>query len=320
MEYRCPLRARVANLSLSLVLLLTSLVQASGCMKPRSHRVRVGTGTCATCHMGDYLAAGGTNVDAGLRCSLGHTSPYRFPTDCAFCHQDTDWCDVPVERVVGNHAASFELAGGHETDSLTQPTVLEQCVRCHEAPPETPDSPTWAGLGTDCASCHDDDRAAADDRFCAAANGGRGHGSFVGLACADCHRSTSWWPAVPGLHVGGRISSRHGGRGCQGCHDLDLLALQQPAGVLGECLPGGGTEPPPARFQFPVCNLNNDCPECSCVGCHSVSRNRNEHEGSRRAAYDVCAATIPTPPAPQVASARESMCWNCHTSGSTFDD
>lgn len=262
--------------------------------------MRLSQGTCATCHMNDYLDAGVPHdaaVEGGVHCTQSHTLPYRFPTDCAFCHTEQDWCDVPVQRVVDHHYSTFPLEGPHLPDSLTAPSTLEQCVNCHLAPPADPTQPDWVNRPRDCASCHAADRARADAKFCTK------HPSFPN-DCTSCHMSTSWSPAIPGLHPTGRFSvtgrSAHSGIACQDCHDLSRYPTD--AGLLPTCLADGGVTPAyvPPFPNYSPCNINDTCPDCDCASCHSPAGNRRAH-GDVLGDYNAC-----------VTVGRPSICWNCH--------
>lgn len=306
------------------VSLLVAVTTAVACVSPRPHRVRI-QGNCAACHMNDFLDAGlGRSYDGGVTCAMPHLAPLAFPQKCGVCHDPLSgsWCGVAIDDVVRNHVAAVpgialyvgdggvpdagatpvpDGGTGHTVTSVTQPTVLAQCVTCHVAPTSAPDQPDWTRRPTDCASCHVLDRDRADQTFC---NASTGHGTFSTDPCGNCHRPRSWWPAVPGRHVSSNgFSSGHGGSTCQRCHNLDLLGAMQPdGGVLDRCVGGAVVQPgvKPSR-SFAGCNQNNTCPECDCATCHDPVASSGQ-DGHRSREYAAC-----------VAAPRPSICFDCHT-------
>jgi len=71
-------------------------------------------------------------------------------------------------------------------------------------------------MGSDCYSCH------ATDYTGTTAPVHRDAPQVFSTACASCHRTLGWQPALEGLHsdVFGIVSGAHAQIACLGCHDL----------------------------------------------------------------------------------------------------
>lgn len=117
----------------------------------------------------------------------------QFGTDCAACHNPTDWDDADFDH----NRSNFPLTGGH---------VGVACERCHS-------SGQFAGLSTSCAGCH------GDPAF---------HAGLFGFDCAACHSVNNWSAVYRGRHPeisddddGGR-GVNHGGASCRDCHQQTL--------------------------------------------------------------------------------------------------
>lgn len=150
--------------------------------------------------------------------------------------------------------------------------VAGSCTQSHDAN-------RIAIRGDDCVTCHlaDYDATTAPP-----------HGMVPGVAgaqqfptsCADCHRTTSWQPAVGGLHPPPPrfpiASGPHDAIRCLACHDLDLAASST-----------GGA------------NTN-------CLQCHPDSADlRDSHTGVRSATGQSYAYN----------SAIANFCLTCHPAG-----
>jgi len=115
----------------------------------------------------------------------------QYGTDCAVCHNPTDWEDSDFDHNLGN----FPLTGRH---------VDVACEACHT-------TGQFKGLSTSCSSCH------ADPVF---------HAGMFGLDCAVCHTTNNWYAPYNGRHPGiadeGGRGVNHGGASCRDCHTQTL--------------------------------------------------------------------------------------------------
>jgi hypothetical protein len=145
---------------------------------------------CAVCHAQDYAATTAPN-----HAQVGYAQ------DCEMCHLETGWQPARFD-----HPGSFPLERGH---------FGLACAECHETPG------VFAGLSTDCGSCHDDDHQAVTDPSHLAAG--------FGLDCEQCH-DTRLWSRVTWTHpTGFELTFGHAGRRCSQCH-------------VGQSYVGTGTE------------------------------------------------------------------------------
>ena len=136
----------------------------------------------------------------------------RFGLDCSQCHTADGWTPASFDHTLSN----FPLTGAH--------TGLS-CESCHTAG-------QFAGLSTDCASCH------SDPVF---------HAGMFGLNCASCHTPDNWFARYDGPHPGiadeGGRGVNHGGASCRDCHTQTLQTATCTAchdGNPGEGGEGGG--------------------------------------------------------------------------------
>jgi hypothetical protein len=117
----------------------------------------------------------------------------QYGTECAACHNPSDWHDASFDHNLSN----FPLTGAHAG-------LL--CESCHS-------SGQFAGLSSDCASCH------SDPVF---------HEGMFGLNCASCHTADNWFAPYTGPHPGiadeGGSGVSHGGASCRDCHTQTLHA------------------------------------------------------------------------------------------------
>jgi hypothetical protein len=146
---------------------------------------------CESCHLNNQYR--GTSTDC-YSCHEGddeHNGQYG--TDCAACHNPSDWHDADFDH----SRSDFPLTGAHTGVA---------CESCHS-------SGQFAGLATDCASCH------ADPAF---------HIGMFGLNCASCHTTDNWYAPYNGPHPGiadeGGRGVNHGGAACRDCHTQTLYA------------------------------------------------------------------------------------------------
>lgn len=108
---------------------------------------------CIGCHLEDYN--GTTDPD--------HASA-GFSQDCALCHSSISWLGTSFDH----GGTQFPLTGAH---------VALVCRDCHS-------SGQYAGLPSDCNSCHSEDYTSAVDPNHVTANFPR--------ECAECHSTTQW--------------------------------------------------------------------------------------------------------------------------------
>ena len=252
------------------------LAQCSDC---HSSGVYAGlSADCVSCHLDDYNSADDPDHQAS-----------EFPTDCAACHGTSaaTWEDAEF-----SHAA-FPLRGEHQ---------LAQCSDCHSGG-------VYAGLSTDCVSCHLDDYTGADDPDHQA--------SGFPTDCIACHGTsfTSWLDAtfdhsvywlLQGAHANLSCSSCHEQgynlpKDCYGCHAQDYENTTDPdhstAGFPPDCVLCHFPTHllwSQAVFdhQFPIdsgkhsnascsdCHVSSNFREFSCLTCHPHDKTRmdNQHQ------------------------------------------
>lgn len=154
---------------------------------------------CEGCH------AGGTFGGVAADCASCHLAAYQstqdpphatagFPTTCTSCHTTTSWAGAAF-----NHDATrFALTGAHRAAT---------CAACHV-------NGRYAGLGTDCVTCHLGDYQATTNP--------PHQGAGFPTACVTCHTTTGW-PGATFNHDGPYFpiySGAHRGKwaDCATCH------------------------------------------------------------------------------------------------------
>ena len=144
---------------------------------------------CDSCHKNNVFV--GTPADCYSCHQREDEHNGRFGTDCAACHNPTDWNDADFDH----NKSNFPLTGRH---------VTVVCEGCHS-------SGQFTGLSTTCVSCH------ADPVF---------HAGMFGLDCAACHTANNWFAEYTGRHPGiadeGGRGVNHGGASCRDCHQPTL--------------------------------------------------------------------------------------------------
>ena len=135
---------------------------------------------CESCHINGQFK--GTPMDCNSCHQQDDAHAGRFGTDCAACHNPSDWKDASFDH----NLSAFPLTGRHAELA---------CEQCHA-------SGQFAGLSTACVSCH------AEPDF---------HAGLFGTDCAACHSTTAWTPAqFNGQHT---FPLNHGGGAtCATCH------------------------------------------------------------------------------------------------------
>ena len=154
---------------------------------------------CSSCHLADYQA---TNDP--------HHGPAGFSTNCATCHNTTQWDGGTFNHSTGT---SFPLTGAH---------VALNCASCHG-------DAIYNGKSTACVACHLSDYQGTTDPNHATAG--------FPQTCNTCHTTTqwdgatfnhdsSWFPIYSGNHLGrwDTCSDCHNNSGnfavftCLSCH------------------------------------------------------------------------------------------------------
>jgi len=237
-----------------------ALAQLSPGPLSRSHSTLEGNGQCLSCHDPQK----GVSADKCLAChsllrqrragGLGlHARPEY--ADCKRCHVEHQGAQADLVwwgasgRAAFDHAQSgYVLAGRHARIA---------CEACHRARLKLARSElqrgganpgtTWLGLGTTCASCHENVHGA----------------QFGDRDCADCHGLDAWRSVTAFDHARTAypLTGRHATVGCAKCH---------PA------LPG--TAPRRLRFKgvaFAECTACHRDPHAgrlgaACSTCHAT--------------------------------------------------
>jgi len=246
---------------------------------------------CTQCHVGGQFTAISTDcVSCHLNNFNNTTNPNHsaanFPTNCGLCHTTTAWTGAQFNH---NTATKFPLTGAH---------VSVACNQCHVGG-------KFAGIPTDCASCHISD-------FNKTTNPSHVTAGFPTL-CSACHITTSWsgaqfdhsktpFPltgahvtvACSQCHVGGKftglstdcaschlkdfqntINPHHTASGfpttCSSCHTTtNWLGATFDHGKTGFTLTGFHT-----TLQCAQCHVNNNFALTSgaCISCHLTDFN-----------------------------------------------
>jgi hypothetical protein len=208
---------------------------------------------CWSCHQTDYTAVVQPSHAAG-----------QFNRDCTICHGMTAWKPATIDH----NRTQFPLTGRHTT---------VQCQDCHV-------NGQYAGLPTDCFSCHTADYQ--NTLVPAHAAGQFPHD------CTSCHTTTGWKPStfdhattqfpLVGAHAAQPCQSCHVNGNytnlptdCWSCHQSDYTAVVQPSHVAGQfnrdcTVCHGMTAWKPAtidhnRTQFPLTGRHT---EVQCQDCH----------------------------------------------------
>jgi hypothetical protein len=144
---------------------------------------------CESCHINRQFR--GTPLDCFSCHQQDDAHNRQFGTDCATCHNPSDWKDANFDH----NLTDFPLTGAH---------AGLPCQQCHS-------SGQFAGLSTDCASCH------VEPTF---------HAGLFGLNCAACHTTENWFAPFTGPHPEvadkGGSGVNHGGASCRDCHTQTL--------------------------------------------------------------------------------------------------
>ena len=223
-------------------------------------------------------------------------NPAIRDTACSTCHTDHEGRDLDitglVEATFDHNLTNFELNGSH--------TALA-CLSCHTPEESTEDTPSQMFRGTpaECVGCHEEDDA---------------HAGGLGTDCASCHNENSWQEhafdhaetteyALVGAHSEQACSSCHidnkyedTPNQCIDCHKLDDVHTGSRGNECDSCHTSENWQANEfdhnAQTDFDLvgahreltcngCHLQNmslEQPPTTCIGCHSVD---DVHAGAR---------------------------------------
>ena len=172
---------------------------------------------CVSCHQTDFDNAEPNHVAAG------------FATTCEDCHTVNAWTGATIDHSI------FPLTAGHASVN---------CTQCHTGT-------VFAGLPSDCVSCHQTDYDGAPD-----------HTQFnYPTDCEMCHDTKAWGTAVFD-HSAFPLTGGHAAVDCTKCHDTGVFA-----GLATDCVSchqqdyNDTTAPNHAQAGFPT----------DCEVCHTIA-------------------------------------------------
>lgn len=198
-----------------------------------------------------------------VACAQCHAPGRTVKRDCVSCHQDNhggrlsracDQCHSAigwrVTRPIDIHRFTrLPLTGMH---------VLADCTQCHTRAAEH----QWSGTPSDCFSCHERDYRRPETR---PVHQGSASTAPFPRDCSQCHRSTSWVPAV----------------------------FAAPATGVAPAALQGAAPPPGHDLKFPITfgvHRLASCSDCHaslavprnvrCIGCHAhdPARTASQHK------------------------------------------
>jgi hypothetical protein len=243
---------------------------------------------CAACHLTDY-----NNTQNPNHAAAG------FPQDCSVCHSTTAWQGATFDH----STTGFALTGAHTSVA---------CSTCHR-------NGQFAGLNSNCSSCHLDD-------FNRATNPNHAAAGFP-QNCSLCHSTTQWQGAqfnhsttafpLTGSHQNVACANCHVNnvftgtpKDCYSCHRSEYDGVTDPnhsaAGFPTSCQTCHNTTSwAGATFNhsFPIYSGAHQgkwstCSEChtnaanyasfSCLNCHEHSQTRmdDQHRDVRNYVYN----------------------------------
>jgi hypothetical protein len=173
---------------------------------------------CAACHMPEYNAT----------TAPGHAAA-GYSTNCRSCHNTSGWAGANFQ-----HPASFPLTLGHSVPA---------CVECHTTPG------VYAGLSTDCASCHLDTYQATTAPNHAAAG--------FPTTCASCHGTATWGDGTFTHPSSFPLTNSHAGHQCSVCHTTPGTF----AGLSNQCI---------TCHQSDFQRGHNGQGSTNCAQCHNT--------------------------------------------------
>ncbi|GAB4480222.1 MAG: hypothetical protein OHK0031_01160 [Anaerolineales bacterium] len=227
---------------------------------------------CEKCHTNPAQFAGtpSTCVDCHAKDDK-HNG--QFGTDCAACHNPSDWKDAKVDhslfafKLDGAHVnvdclkchvngvfkgTPSECGACHAKDDAHSGRFGMVCSLCHSTTawkPATFDHRlsrfplTGAHASLACEKCHANGQFTGTPTACAACHGEPAfHAGMFSSSCEQCHNTNNWNANYTGSHPGisdeGGSGVNHGGQGCRSCHTVNLRTATCTACHNGN--PGGG--------------------------------------------------------------------------------
>jgi len=275
----------------------------------RGMHIKVG---CTQCHTNLVF----TNV--GTRCSDCHADIHRgqFGTNCEQCHTVKGWQSQTQQ--LREHDNRFPLLGAH---------AMLQCADCHKGEAVG----QFAGLSTQCLSCHTSDYQNATNPS---------HTQFnFPTTCETCHSADSWFGAkfdhlkytgyaLTGAHATLECTACHvGGKyqgtpvDCYSCHTKDYNSTTNPPHAAAGFSPticatchdtvtwADGKFDHNTQTSFPLIgqHVNVPCNQChingkfagtptDCASCHMTDYNQTNNPPHAQAGFAASAcATCHTP-------------------------
>ena len=267
---------------------------------------------CTQCHTSLVFK------NAGTRCQDCHADLHRgqFGTNCEQCHTVKGWDLHPQE--LNQHANRFPLLGGH---------AMLECADCHKGGAVG----QYAGLSTDCLSCHTADyqKALNPDH----------QASGFPTTCESCHSADTWFDAnfdhlkftgyaLTGAHATLPCTACHaGGRfkgtpaDCYSCHTTDYNGTNNPPHAQAGFAPTlcstchdtsswlDGKFDHNTQTSFPLIgkHINVPCSQChisgkfagtptDCASCHMADYNGTSNPAHAQAGFAASAcATCHSP-------------------------
>lgn len=176
---------------------------------------------CSSCHLGDAQAVRDPNHAAA-----------GFSLDCTECHSTVAWGHTSFA-----HPNSFQISGAH---------VGLTCAECHVGN-------VYAGLGSNCIDCHDEDYrdTSSPDH----------QASGFPTDCTQCHSTFTWSSAAGFSHTAFPLTGSHMGVSCNECHVGNVYQ-----GLPSNCIDchdddyRGTSNPDHQASAFPT----------DCTQCHST--------------------------------------------------
>jgi hypothetical protein len=181
---------------------------------------------CTACHLNSVFK--GTPMDCYSCHAKDDTHKGSFGQNCAQCHTPDSWQSATVDH----NKTAFPLTGKH---------LAVACTACHV-------NNVFKGTSTACNGCH------AEPPY---------HQGLFGLACASCHTTAGWIPALfNGNHP---FPINHGGASnCAACHPSNLAAY-----TCYSCHAQAQMVSRHSEEGISAADLPN------CVRCHSTGRGGN---------------------------------------------
>ena len=193
---------------------------------------------CIDCHVSGY-------ANTPFECVSCHETDYNnttdpphaaqnFPTDCKTCHTSAAWEPANFDHAQTN----FPLTGAH---------VTVTCTDCHQ-------NNQWAGIATDCFSCHESDYNGTDDPNHVTNN--------FDHDCTVCHSTSNWDDAEFDHAITDfPLEGAHTSVNCIDCHQTGYVSTPMACVSCHESDYNNTTNPGHMAAQFPT----------DCESCHNAS-------------------------------------------------